>query len=190
MNHYDKPFSGWTLISRSEDGAGSPNGHHSPFLVSKIFLFFYLILFWTLRREREREREREKQWLVLLSCSLRVHLFAFGSRFPNEREIRRSRFILERIFQYSTLLTFILYTHLFSLSDYSSTTRTRTLCAGYFGIPNALVPRSSRTWIKFFVLFSVYFNYSFLFSFLRSIDRLLLLLLLLHPMHFTSGLVR
>ncbi len=95
---------------------------------------------------------------------------AFGSRFPNEREIRRSRFILERIFQYSTLLTFILYT-LFSLSDYSSTTRTRTLCAGYFGIPNALVPRSSRTWIKFFVFFFGFCLIILFFVFFPSIDR-------------------
>jgi hypothetical protein len=107
---------------------------------------------------------------------------AFGSRFPNEREILSVKIhprALIPIF-HSSYLHFI-HT-IFSLSDYSSTTRTRTLCAGYFGIPNALVPRSSRTRIKFFVLF---FGFCliilFLFSFLRSIDRLLLL----YSMHFT-----
>lgn len=59
----NQPFRRWRRISQ-----------RPPLSIFSLqdLVFFYLILFWTLRRERE--RDREKQWLVLLSCSLRVHL--------------------------------------------------------------------------------------------------------------------
>jgi hypothetical protein len=59
----------------------------------------------------------------------------------NERENGRSRFLLERMcIPIFTLLTFV-FSKPFSLSgDYSFA---GTLCAGCFGIPGALVPRSS-----------------------------------------------
>lgn len=116
------------------------NGHHSPFLVSWSLFFYFL--------------ERKE----LVGQLARVCLVHSDHVLSKRERNRRSRFILEHLVQYSLFLPSF-YTPPFSLSDYSSTTR--TLCAGCFGIPNAPVPRSSRPWI---------FNYfSFLFLFDRSI---------------------
>ena len=154
---------------------------------------FFIFLFDSFLNVKEREREREKQWLVLLSCSLRVHLVHSDHVFQT-----REKFVGQdsSLSVYSNIPLFLpsFYTHIYF----------HFLIIHLLVLGLGLCVRATlafRThWsrghqgheLSFSLLFFWFlFNYSFfVFFFLRSIDRLLLLLLLLHPMHFTSGLVR